>query len=512
MKKNFLKNLFINFFTIFLTGILGFIINKKFAIHMGIDKLGLMKLFTQMVAYLSLVDLGIGNATSYALYKPLEEKNIVKISTVVSTISSFYKKIAIIIFIIGLSLSFIIPFFINFSENNSMIYIYWILYVVNTCLSYTFAKYPIIFTANQEYGFVRMVQGSGKIIFQLLQVLILIKLKSFTLFISVMILENIYCYCIYKYHYKRKYNFIKNVKEKEDTIMKNMKNMFWHKIGGLIVFNTDYIILSKFTTLSIVGIYSSYLMVYQMVLTIMNILTPVLRPLVGIFIVKNSSKKIYIYWRKLYSFYVMLSTGLIIYIYIFITPFMKLWLGEEFVLPNTTVILILLNLFIHLTRGITDVFKECCGFFDDILMPIFESGINFILSIILVRKIGLNGVIFGTLASNVIVIFLWRPILVFNRCFGKKAIDYLNDLLKLLGLSFFSGFLVMLILRILKINFSKIYLWSQFISISFVVGFLIMLTVFVVFLGDIYFRKNLMKYLKRLRCEKYRNKRFINLR
>ena len=70
----------------------------------------------------------------------------------------------------------------------------------------------------------------------------------------------------------------------------------------------------------------------------------------------------------------------------------------------------------------------------------------------------------------------------------------------------------MLILRILKINFSKIYLWSQFISISFVVGFLIMLTVFVVFLGDIYFRKNLMKYLKRLRCEKYRNKRFINLR
>lgn len=51
-----------------------------------------MKLFSQLMSYLSLVDLGISNASAYALYKPLGEKNNSKINIIVSTIDSFYRK------------------------------------------------------------------------------------------------------------------------------------------------------------------------------------------------------------------------------------------------------------------------------------------------------------------------------------------------------------------------------------------------------------------------------------
>ncbi len=334
MKRKFLKNLSINFFVTFGSGILGFVINKYFAKYMGINDLGLMKLFTQMAAYLSLAELGLANASSYALYKPLEDKNIIRVNVIVSTISSFYKKIALIVFICGLGINFLITSLVNSTQYGKEIYLYWSLYVLNTSISYMFAKYPILFTANQEYGVVRIIQGSGKIIFQLLQIIVLIEIKSFTFFIIIMILENLYSYWFYRKYYEKNYSYLKDTKEREDSISKDMKNLFWHKIGALVVFNTDYIVLSKFTTLSIVGTYSSYLMVYQMAMTIMNIPTSVLRPMVGAFIAKNKKERIYQYWKRLYRLYFIAGTIFIVSIYLLIIPFIKLWLGEEFILPN----------------------------------------------------------------------------------------------------------------------------------------------------------------------------------
>ncbi|MEG1010117.1 MAG: polysaccharide biosynthesis protein, partial [Clostridia bacterium] len=250
MSEKISKNLQINFIITLGTGILGFVINKYFADYMGIDILGLMKLFTQMVAYLSLVDLGISSASSYALYKPLADKDISKINLIVSTIDSFYKKIASIIFVLGLLLSFSLCYFIDLESYGNKIYLYWILYVVNTSIGYLFAKYSILFTANQEYGFVRKVQGLGKLLFQCIQIICLVKIQSFIIFITIMILENVYSYYFYRRHYQKNYNYIKKIKDRDKNIIKDIRSLFWHKIGGLIVHNTDYIILSKFVSLS----------------------------------------------------------------------------------------------------------------------------------------------------------------------------------------------------------------------------------------------------------------------
>lgn len=505
MKNKFFKTLIINFFMTFGVGILGFIINKYFAMYMGVNMLGLMKLFTQMIAYLSLAELGLANASTYALYKPLAENDIFRINTIISTISSFYKKIALIVLICGIGISFLIPNLINSTQYGIAIYFYWILYVTNTAISYIFAKYPVLFTANQEYGVVRIIQGSGKIIFQFLQILILIKIQSFTLFIFMMILENLYTYCFYRKYYKKNYNFLKTVKNREKSILKDMKNLFWHQIGGIVVYNTDYIVLSKFTTLSVVGVYSSYLMIYQMAVTIINIPTSVLRPIIGDFVTRNKKEEIYNRWRELYRLYFIAGTVLVISIYILIIPFIKLWLGEKFILPKLTITLILLNLFIQLVRGATDIFKDSCGFFDDTQTPILESVINLIISLVLVRKIGLDGVIIGTLASNISIIFLWRPILVFKRCFEKNPLDYIKDLIKLIVLSVLSIFIILKLLKVLNIYTVEIKLWRDLLYQSFIIGILVVLVVFIVFLLDKNFREFLRKniFLKMIKNKKH---------
>ena len=88
----------------------------------------------------------------------------------------------------------------------------------------------------------------------MLQILVIIKLQSFLIFILLLILDNIIQYIFYKIHYKRYYSYIFKIEVKDKSITKNLKNLFWHKIGGLIVFNTDLILISKFISLEIVGI------------------------------------------------------------------------------------------------------------------------------------------------------------------------------------------------------------------------------------------------------------------
>lgn len=94
----------------------------------------------------------------------------------------------------GLLLNVMLHNFIKVNSYGHMLYIFWSLYVINTSISYLYAKYPILFTANQEFNKVRMIQGSGRIVFQILQIIFMIKTQSFLIFILIMILENLYLY------------------------------------------------------------------------------------------------------------------------------------------------------------------------------------------------------------------------------------------------------------------------------------------------------------------------------
>ncbi|MEG1518864.1 MAG: oligosaccharide flippase family protein [Cetobacterium sp.] len=491
MKTKSLKiGILINLVITLVIGILTFIVNRYFANYMGAKDLGLMRLFTQMIAYLSLAELGLGTASTYALYRPLAEKNFQKINIVVSTIGSIYKKISIFVLITGFILNPIIPFFIKDSNLTKEVYLYWSLYVLNTALSYSFAKYSVLFTANQEFEFVRIVQGISRIVSQSLQILVLLKYQSFIGFILLLILENFIQYVFYKIYYKKNYLYIKIVKEREKSISKDLMNLFWHKIAGVIVFNTDYIIISKFISLTMVGIYSSYLMVVTIILTLIGVLTNVIAPKIGNFISKNNKENTFKLWKRINIIFVFLGMISTYMTYKLINSFIELWLGKEYILGSVTVFLIMINLFIQITRVITETFKNGFGFFSDIHLPVIESIINLILSLILVHYIGINGVIIGTIVSNVIVILFAKPILVFKECFDKNWKFYIKILTEYLILIVSSIFITeVLVSKFIEVK--EIITWINWIKESIKLLIITTITSTFVFYFNKEFRENL---------------------
>ena len=484
------KEIILNFIFTITINLLGFIQNKYFIQYMGIETLGMMKLFSQLLAYLNIIEMGLGSASAFALYKPLAEKNYNQISIIVNTIENIYNKIGILLLGLGILCIPIIPFFMKISKFSNLIYFYWILYVLNTVSTYLFIKYVILFTANQEFLYVRIIQSTSIISFKILQVFCIIKFHSFFIYILLLILDNLTQWIFFKGHYKKKYSYITKVKEKYAGIKNDIKNLFWHKIGGLVVFNTDLILISKFTDLKIVGIYVSYQMICQVLSTIINILLNVISPKIGKYVAEHTKQELYIHFKKYNILFCFISIIFTYCTFILINSFMILWLGKDFILSRFTLKLISFNLLVNLFRGNLEKFKEGAGFFNDIKAPILESIINLTVSITLGLKLGLDGVIIGTIISNIIVILIYKPILVFKRCFDKNVRDYIK---------IYGNYFILIITSLFACNFILKFIslkvvnsWFDWIINGIIVGSITFMIIFIIFLSNKDFRDNIL--------------------
>lgn len=481
------KEIILNFIFTITINLLGFIQNKYFVQYMGIETLGMMKLFSQLLAYLNIIEMGLGSASAFALYKPLAERNYNQISIIINTIENIYNKIGILLLGLGILCTPIIPFFMKSSNFSNLIYFYWILYVLNTVSTYLFIKYVILFTANQEFLYVRTIQSASIIYFKILQVFYIIKFHSFFIYILLLILDNLTQWIFFREHYKKKYSYVIKVKEKYDGIKNDIKNLFWHKIGGLVVFNTDLILISKFTDLKVVGIYASYQMICQVLSTIVNILLNVISPKIGKFIAEHTKQEVYIHFKKYNILFCFISIIFTYCTFVLMDSFIILWLGKDFILEKFTLKLICFNLFVNLFRWNLESFKSGAGFFDDVKAPILESIINLVTSVVLGLKLGLDGVIIGTIISNIIVILIYKPILVFKRCFDRNIKDYIK---------IYGNYVILIITSLLSCNFILKFLslkvvksWFDWIINGAIIGSIAFVIMFIIFLSNEDFRK-----------------------
>lgn len=488
MKKELIFNVILNLCITIVISLLGFMVSKVFINNLGINNLGMMKLFSQIITYLTLIDMGLSSAAAYYFYKPLNEKNWTEVSDIFSTINIFYKKISIIILILGLFFTPFIPYLIN--EISKDIYIYWSIYIINVSINYSLMKYTTLFLADQKYRGVRVIDGLGSILEKILQLYIIIYFKSFILFIlvsSILFFIKLY---FYKLYFNTNYKKVIKTKNYNMNIFKTAKKVFFHKISYMVVYNTDYIIIAKMLSLKIVGIYSGYLTIYNLVMMIVGIFHSVLDSKLGKIISNNNITDNYLLWRKMFKISFILASIIVTIFYFTVNNFIILWLGKEYTLKKVIIFLISINLYIDIIKWPTELIKFKYGYVKDIHLPIAESIINLCISLILVRKIGLSGVIFGTVISNVLIVIFFRAILVFKNCFNKNAKIYLKELIINLLFSFVS------ICFFCKISYAYLNLdllsWYQWLVNLFIITFIIFIVTIIIFM----IRKDIRQDLK----------------
>lgn len=231
-----------------------------------IEYLGINGLFSNVLAILSLAELGIGSAIVYSLYKPLAYGDKETIKSIMNLFKKGYVAIGYIILVLGLVW---FPFLDSFIKNGNsvpQVYYFYLLFLLNTVVSYFWTYKRSLLIADQKQYVVNIYQAVTQVLVSVLQIIFLLIFENYWCFIILMLLGTILENFIIAFKADKEYPYLNEAAEDLDLdikkqIAKNTKAMICHKIGDVVFFSSSNLVLSKFIGLAAVGIYSNYYMV-----------------------------------------------------------------------------------------------------------------------------------------------------------------------------------------------------------------------------------------------------------
>lgn len=429
---NSLRNSAIAFLGQIITILMGFGVRWLFIHKLGQDYLGVNSVMESMLMILSMTELGIGTSVAFALYKPIDEGDEKRIGSLMAFYRNVYHAIGILTAVAG---PFLLPFMHFFTKeaadvtNLNLIYL---LFLLNTVLSYFFAYKRTLLNAYQQSYVNSASEDLFAVVKYILQAFVLIYYRSYIGYIII----NIACavganlvisvVCDKKYPFVKKYKKEKLTNEDKQGLKKSIVSLMYQKIGAKLVTGTDNLMIS-YAKLSLMGIYSNYAMVVSIVSRVVhNVLRSVMGSVGNLMIDKDEEHKYNVFEEFVFAnfcFYFLISIGFSACL----ERFIEIWAGKDWLLSPLVTFVVILNFFLMGMRQPNIVVIEAAGLFNRMRMKaVGEVVVNLVVSFLflIVFKMGIYGVLFGTTVSMVSVCIWWEIMAVHKYTLKKSTARY----------------------------------------------------------------------------------------
>ena len=429
--------------------IIGFINRTIFVSILGVTYLGLSSYLTSIVSILSLAELGIGEAMSYALYSPLVREEHGKINAFMILFKKLYRIIGVSIFVFGGILSLFLPNLIkDYTINNELYWIFF-LFIFNSGSSYFFAYKRTLLYVDQRNYVMNLINFGLNTLRVFLQIAILIFTQNFIFYLLIETILNIIGNVIMSYIVDRLYNYLYNEEitpinqEEKEKFIRNIKGNTLGNIGAKIVFQTDSILMAKFINLAAIGIYGNYTYVLGFVAMLVNTVMGSITSSIGNLIhSEDTTLEAKISFLKKYQFiaFSLIYFASIGYL-LFVHPFIIIWLGENLSFNQWTEIVIVINFFLTAYRQPNLVLISVHGLsYEQNKKVIAEILLNIFLSLyfLIVLDLGVAGILLGTIGSTLLTCTWYEPYSVFKYGLKTSSKNYFRTMVQhfiLAGLS-----------------------------------------------------------------------------
>lgn len=472
--------------------LLKFIVRMVFVRTLPIEYLGVNGLFTNVLAMLSLAELGIGPAIVYSLYKPLAYGDKETVKNIMRLFKKVYIAVGGIILVLGLALFPFLDSFIKDGQSVPQVKYFYLVFLLNTVVSYLWTYKRSLLIADQKQYVVNIYQASVQVLVAVLQIIFLLIFADYWCFIILMllgtVLEN---FCIARkadkqYPYLNEKSAALDLDIKQQ-IVKNTKAMICHKIGGMVVFSSSNLVLSKFAGLAAVGLYSNYYMVIAALNTFaVKFFESITASIGNLMVLEEGSKKIKAF--KITEFITALqATVCFCGLYVLFNPFLELWVGKEYLFSDTVVAAMAFSFYLTYMRKAVLMFRDACGlYWNDRYKPLAESVINLVASIYLTIHHGVVGVVVSGIISTLLTCFWVEPYVLFNNGIDIKLKDYFVDYLK---------FTAVALLATMVSKFIYGSLFDKVTLVNFMAGILICISVTFVLWFAMFRNREEMHYL-----------------
>ena len=214
---------------------------------------------------------------------------------------------------------------------------------------------------------------------------------------------------------------IGNTKRKQyPEIIQYTRQIFIHKLKDFLLTQSDQLFIFAFVSLKMVAYYGNYVLIIGRLTQLFATTLDSIGAGVGNLVAEgNRTKILNVFWELMFVRY--LIAGVIVFsIYHLITPLICLWLGHEYILDQLILVLLLLNLFIMITRGTIDMFNGAYGNYGDIWAAWTEGGINLSVTVIAASFWGISGILLGKILSLLPIIVFWKPYYLFKSGFMER--------------------------------------------------------------------------------------------
>ncbi|MGL5963926.1 MAG: lipopolysaccharide biosynthesis protein [Fusobacteriaceae bacterium] len=474
--KNSLKNSGISLCTNVIKILFSFFIRRLFLLKLGQEYLGLNGLLLNVISMFSLVELGVGSAIGYSLYKPLSTNNYKEIASKMNFFKTTYRWISLLIVILGAFSYPLVQNIIYKSEGieKIVINVAYCLFIFDTAVSYLLSYKKILLEADQKGYKLNLINTVFFIIVSSIQGVVLIHYKNFIVFIVIKIVFNFISNCVCFLIVEREYKYLneyKNEKLKNDEkkkIITNTKALILHKVGDICINSTDNIIIAKYISVSTVGLFSNYMMLVTAAQGIIIQIFSSLTSSIGNLIVSDDRRKTNEVFNVL-NFIGFIIFGLMTTVfYISIQNFITIWLGEKYLIDGLFLIIISLNMYITGMRVVTGTVKSAAGFYtQDKYSPLIQAFLNLFFSVYLGKKYGLVGVLLGTLISSMVP-NIYRPYVIYRYLLKKSANIYYIYYLKYMLITISSVIISLKILDLIKVENNILFLGLRIGISSFI--------------------------------------------
>lgn len=405
--RKFFINVFFSALLSVVSMLAGFIVPKIMLVYYGSSINGLVSSVTQFINYFSVVEAGLSAASVFALYKPLANKNKKEINEVVSTTKHFYYKSGLIFLLLVTILAVFYPLIVSTDVMNKfqIIALVFIIGASGILDFFTLAKYRTLLTADQRLYVISIASIIGIVINTLIILLFsvlgmdIIIVRFFALF-SVLT-RSIILILYVKKQYKD-LNF--NLKPKKDLLKKRWDALYLQILGSFQN-GSPYIILTIFSDLISVSIYTIYNMIMMGVNNLLSIFISGLSSSFGEIIAKKEDKTLRESYNLFEYVYYNLLTISYSLTYVLIIPFIRLFTkgitDANYILPTTALLFVLNGLLYNLKTPQGMLIHSSGMYKETKVQTTIQALIILIFGVLLTPKYGINGILFASILSNI---------------------------------------------------------------------------------------------------------------
>ena len=409
-----------------------FITRRIFIMVLSEQYLGLNGTFTNILSMLSIAELGVGTAITYSMYKPLAAHDDELLLSLMALYRRFYRIIGLVIAVLGAALTPLLPYLTHDLPDIPNIRLIYLLFVLDSALSYALVYKQSLITADQKQYIVTAYRNIALMLLAIVQSVLLLLTKNYYVYLAAKILSTIAINALLARKADQMYPFLRQKKiaplpgDVRREISKNIRATLIHKLGTVVVFQTDNLLIAIFVGAVSVGIYSNYVMITSGLTTAYLLIFRSLTASVGNLCTEDDKTRarevfwqIDLFGRWLYGFS---AISLVVLLNHFIG---SIWLTQDYLFPMELVLIIAANFYVTGMRQSVLTYRDAMGlYWYDRYKAIFEALINLIVSILLARSMGILGIFIGTFVSTVTTCLWVEPYMLFKHGFRFPVRGY----------------------------------------------------------------------------------------